>query len=203
MEEFMKYYLKDQRLADLYQNGNNRIKDYLRLIFERSYLLFVLHINDMRNNFWNELKRTKMALSKEDLHFLAKYGTGIYSGENVVHGILHGNGDGDADFDTTDVILREWRLPENIHYFGKDEVPPALLEWLNTSIEEFRNEDPIERNYYLKGVGVSFLFDDVWYRVFPSDLGVNDFTFEYYADGIMISLQSYGARYTRYEGMID
>ena len=203
MEEFIKYYLKDQRMNDLYQNGNNHIKDYLRLIFERSYLLFVLHINDMRNNFWNELKKIKTALSKEDLHFLAKYGTCIYSEENVVHGILHGNGDGDADFDTTDVILREWKLPENIHYFGKDEIPSALQEWLNTSIEEFRGEDPIDGNYYLKGVGISFLFDDAWYRVFPSDLGINDFTFEYYADGIMISLQSYGARYTRYEGMID
>lgn len=203
MEEFIKYYLKDQRLNDLYQNGNNRIKNYLWLLFERSYLLFVLHTNDMRNNFWNELNNTKRALSQEDLHFLAKYGTGIYSEENVIHGILHGNGDGDADLDTTDVILREWRLPENIHYFGKDKVPPALQEWLNTSIEEFRNENPIEGNYYLKGVGISFLFDDVWYRVFPSDLGINDFTFEYYADGIMISLQSYGARYTRYEGMID
>ena len=27
MEEFIKYYLKDQRLNDLYQNGNNRIKN--------------------------------------------------------------------------------------------------------------------------------------------------------------------------------
>ena len=203
MEEFIKYYLKDQRLNDLYQNGNNRIKNYLWLLFERSYLLFVLHTNDMRNNFWNELNNTKRALSQEDLHFLAKYSTGIYSEENVIHGILHGNGDGDADFDTTDVILREWRLPEHIHYFGKDEVPPDLREWLNASIANFRGEDPIDGNYYLKGVGISFLFDDAWYRVFPSDLGINAFTFEYYADGIMISLQSYGARYTRYEGMID
>ena len=43
MEAYLDYYLKDERFADLYNNGNERIRKYLRFIFEKSYSLFVLH----------------------------------------------------------------------------------------------------------------------------------------------------------------
>lgn len=203
MEEFIKYYLKDVRLNDLYQNGNNRVKNYLRLIFERSYLLFVNHLGDMHNGFWDELNSAKSTLSQDDLHFLAKYGAGIYAKEYVIQGILDRIGPGDSEYDTVDVILREWRIPENVHYFAKDDIPPLLQEWLDIAKKEFLTIEQIEGNWYLKHVGISFIFDEIWYRIFPSDLGINNFTFDNYAEEIMLSLQSYGARFTRYEGMID
>lgn len=204
MEKYLEYSLQNQKLADLYEHGNDRIKSYLLLIFERSYHLFVLHAKTRtRSQFWEELKRAKTALTQDDLHFLAKYGAEHYSEESFVQEILHGVGDGDSEFDTTDVLLKEWRIPKNIHYFCRGDVPPDLQKWLSDAIEDFRGESPFEGNWYLKYVRITFLFDTVWYCVFPSDLQINKFTFERYADEIMLSLQSYGARYTRYEGMID
>lgn len=43
MQDFMKYYLNNEKLSSLYEGGNERVKTYLSLIFERSYNLFVLH----------------------------------------------------------------------------------------------------------------------------------------------------------------
>lgn len=203
MKEYVEYYLKDTRLSDLFKNGSNRVKKYLQFIFERSYLLFVLHNNNMRGRFWKDCKRAKVALTKEDLNYLTKYASEIYSREDVINGILYGIGERESDTDTVEVILREWRIEEDVHYFSGNDVPLILLEWLNFVRGDFRNIQQMEGDYYLKNVCITFLFNDVWYSVFPSDLGLNDFTFEKYSDEIMLSLDSYGARNIRYSGMMD
>ena len=50
MEAYLDYYLKDERFADLYNNGNERIRKYLRLVFEKSYSLFVQHEEKRRRS---------------------------------------------------------------------------------------------------------------------------------------------------------
>lgn len=204
MQDFMKYYLNNEKLSSLYEGGNERVKTYLSLIFERSYNLFVLHGKKNRENLFKQIGDAKSKLSSEDLDYITSVGSDLYAKEAKIDWLLHGKDDGESLFDTTDVILLEWQIPQNIKYICKCEnLPTALKEWLNMARKDFKNVEPLEGEYYLKGVGTTFLFDENWYCLVPSDIGLNIYTYEHYADEISLSLQSYGARYVRYTGMID
>ena len=204
METYLGYYLKDECFADLYNNGNERIRKYLRLVFEKSYSLFVLHEGKRRRGFYAALDQAKTALTQDDYTYLLKYSYGdwIPLGTKIAN-LKNGMGNGDAENDTVDQLLQEWHIPQNVHSLQDIPLPHALQEWLDMAREDFVNVQPSEGFWYLKCVRISFLIDDTWYVVCPSHLNINEFTFEYYSDGIMLSLQSYGARFTQYEGMID
>lgn len=204
MKKYLEYYLKDERFADLYNNGNARVRKYLCLVFEKSYSLFVLHEGKRRCGFYAALDKLKAALTKDDYAYLLKHAYGDWiSLETKIANLKNGMGDGDAENDTIDQLLQEWHIPQNVHSLEDTPLPHALQEWLDMARKDFVNIQQSEGFWYLKCVRISFLFDDIWYIVSPSVLGINEFTFEHYADGIMLSLQSYGARFTRYEGMID
>lgn len=204
MKKFLGYYLKDERFADLYNNGNANVRKYLRLVFEKSYSLFVLHDDKRRHGFYDSLDKAKEALTEDDYTYLLKYAYGdwIPLATKTVN-LKNGMGDGDAENDTIDQLLQEWHIPQNVHSLEDTPLPHALQEWLDMARKDFVNIQQSEGFWYLKCVRISFLFDDIWYIVSPSVLGINEFTFEYYADEIMLSLQSYGARFTRYDGMSD
>lgn len=204
MKKFLGYYLKDERFADLYNNGNANVRKYLRLVFEKSYSLFVLHDDKRRHGFYDSLDKAKEALTEDDYTYLLKYAYGDWIPlATKTANLKNGMGDGDAENDTVDQLLQEWHIPQNVHSLQDIPLPHALQEWLDIAQKDFLYVQPSEGTWYLKCVRISFLFDDIWYIVSPSVLGINEFTFEYYADEIMLSLQSYGARFTRYEGMID
>ena len=204
MKKYLEYYLKDERFADLYNNGNARVRKYLCLVFEKSYSLFVLHEGKRRCGFYAALDKLKAALTKDDYAYLLKHAYGDWiSLETKIANLKNGMGDGDAENDTVDQLLQEWHIPQKVHSLQDIPLPHALQEWLDMARKDFVNIQQSEGFWYLKCVRISFLFDDIWYIVSPSVLGINEFTFEYYADEIMLSLQSYGARFTRYEGMID
>lgn len=204
MKKYLDYYLKDERFADLYNNGNERIRKYLHLVFEKSYSLFVLHEGKKRRRgFYADLDQAKTALTQDDYTYLLKYSKSFKSQEAQIDALRTGIGDGDAENDTVDQLLQEWHIPQNVHSLQDAPLPRALQEWLEMARKDFLTVQPCDGSWHLKYVGISFLFDDIWYIVSPSVLGINEFTFEYYADEIMLSLQSYGARFTRYEGMLD
>ncbi len=204
MKAYLKYYLKDDRFADLYDNGNARVRKYLRLMFEKSYSLFVLHGTKRRRGFYGSLDKAKSALMKDDYAYLVKYSTGDWLPlKTKIANLQNGMGDGDAEYDTVDQLLQEWHIPHDIHSLQDTALPKVLQEWLDMARKDFRSVEECNGFWYLKTVRISFLFDDTWYIVCPAHLGINEFTFEYYANEIMLSLQSYGARFTRYEGMID
>lgn len=203
MKAYLDYYLKDERFADLYNNGNERIRKYLHLVFEKSYSLFVLHEEKRRRGFYAALNQAKTALTQDDYTYLLKYSKSFKSREAQIDALRTGIGDGDAENDTVDQLLQEWHIPQNVHSLQDTPLPRALQEWLEMARKDFLTVQPCNGSWYLKYVRISFLFDDIWYIVSPSVLGINEFTFEYYADEIMLSLQSYGARFTRYEGMLD
>lgn len=204
MEKYLVYYLKNQRFADLYNNGNARIRKYLHLVFEKSYSLFVLHRKKRRHRFSALLDQSKAALTQDDYSYLLKYAYGDWVPlETKIANLKNGMGDGDAENDTVDQLLQEWHTPQNVHSLRDTPLPRALQEWLEMARKDFLTVQPCNGSWYLKCVRISFIFDDTWYVVCPSHLSINDFTFEYYADDIMLSLQSYGARFTRYEGMLD
>ena len=204
MKKFLGYYLKDERFADLYNNGNANVRKYLRLVFEKSYSLFVLHEGKRRCSFYAALDKAKAALTQDDCAYLLKYSYGDWIPlETKIANLKNGTGDGDAENDTVNQLLQEWHIPQNVHSLQDIPLPHALQEWLDIAQKDFLYVQPSEGTWYLKYVRISFLFDDIWYIVSPSVLGINEFTFEYYADEIMLSLQSYGARFTRYEGMLD
>ena len=204
MKAYLDTYLKDERFADLYHNGNARVRRYLRLVYEKSYSLFVLHEDKRRRDFYDALDKAKAALTEVDYTYLVKYAYGDWIPlETKIANLKNGMGDGDAENDTVDQLLQEWHIPQNVHSLQDIPLPHALQEWLDMAREDFVNVQPSEGFWYLKCVRISFLFDDTWYVVCPSHLNINEFTFEYYSDGIMLSLQSYGARFTQYEGMID
>ena len=204
METYLDYYLKDECFADLYNNGNERIRKYLRSVFEKSYSLFVLHEEKRRRGFYADLNQAKTALTQNDYTYLLKYSYGdwIPLGTKIAN-LKNGMGNGDAENDTVDQLLQEWHISQNVHSLQDTPLPRALQEWLDMTQKDFLTVQPCNGSYYLKNVKISFFFDDTWYVVFPSDLDINEFTFEHYADEIMLSLQSYGARFTRYEGMLD
>lgn len=204
MEAYLDYYLKDGRFADLYNNGDARVRKYLRLVFEKSYSLFVLHEEKRRCGFYDSLDKAKATLTEDDYTYLLKcaYGDWIPL-ETKIANLQNGMGDGDAENDTIDQLLQEWHIPQNVHSLKNTPLPHTLQEWLDMTRKDFLTVQPCDGSWHLKYVGISFLFDDIWYIVSPSVLGINEFTFEYYADEIMLSLQSYGARFTRYEGMLD
>ena len=204
METYLGYYLKDECFADLYNNGNERIRKYLRLVFEKSYSLFVLHEGKRRRGFYAALDQAKTALTQDDYTYLLKYSYGDWSplGTKIAN-LKNGMGNGDAENDTVDQLLQEWHISQNVHSLQDTPLPRALQEWLDMTQKDFLTVQPCNESYYLKNVKISFFFDDTWHVVFPSDLDINEFTFEHYADEIMLSLQSYGARFTRYEGMLD
>lgn len=203
MEAYLDYYLKDGRFADLYNNGDARVRKYLRLVFEKSYSLFVLHDENRRHGFYADLDQAKSALTQDDYTYLLKYSKSFKSQEAQIDALRTGIGDGDAENDTVDQLLQEWHIPQNVHSLKNTPLPHTLQEWLDMTRKDFLTVQPCDGSWHLKYVGISFLFDDIWYIVSPSVLGINEFTFEYYADEIMLSLQSYGARFTRYEGMLD
>lgn len=204
MKKFLGYYLKDERFADLYNNGNANVRKYLRLVFEKSYSLFVLHDDKRRHGFYDSLDKAKEALTEDDYTYLLKYAYGDWIPlATKTANLKNGMGDGDSENDTVDQLLQEWHIPKNARSLKDTQLPHALQEWLDMARKDFVNIQQSEGFWYLKCVRISFLFDDIWYIVSPSVLGINEFTFEHYADGIMLSLQSYGARFTRYEGMID
>lgn len=203
MKKYLDYYLKDERFTDLYINGNVRVRKYLRLVFEKSYSLFVLHDENRRHGFYADLDQAKSALTQDDYTYLLKYSKSFKSQEAQIDALRTGIGDGDAENDTVDQLLQEWHIPQNVHSLQDTPLPRALQEWLDMTQKDFLTVQPCNESYYLKNVKISFFFDDTWYVVFPSDLDINEFTFEHYADEIMLSLQSYGARFTRYEGMLD
>ena len=204
MEAYLDYYLKDGRLTDLYNNGNARVRKYLRLVFEKSYSLFVLHEEKRRRGFYDSLDKAKATLTEDDYTYLLKYAYGDWIPlETKIANLQNGMGDGDAKNDTVDQLLQEWHIPQNVHSLKNTPLPHTLQEWLDMTRKDFLTVQPCDGSWHLKYVGISFLFDDIWYIVSPSVLGINEFTFEYYADEIMLSLQSYGARFTRYEGMLD
>lgn len=204
MKKYLEYYLKNERFADLYNSGNVRVRKYLRLVFEKSYSLFVLHEGKRRCGFYTALDKSKAALTQDDCAYLLKYSYGDWlSLETKIANLQNGTGDGDAENDTVDQLLQEWHIPQNVHSLRDKPLPRALQEWLKMARKDFLTVQPCNGSWYLKYVRISFLFDDIWYIVSPSVLGINEFTFEYYADEIMLSLQSYGARFTRYEGMLD
>ena len=204
MKKYLEYYLKDERFADLYNNGNARVRKYLRLVFEKSYSLFVLHEGKRRCSFYAALDKAKAALTEDDYTYLVKYAYGDWIPlETKIANLKNGTGDGDSENDTVDQLLQEWHIPKNARSLKDTQLPRALQEWLEMARKDFLTVQPRDGSWYLKYVRITFLFDDIWYIVSPSVLGINEFTFEHYADGIMLSLQSYGARFTRYEGMID
>lgn len=204
MEKYLVYYLKDQHFADLYNNGNARIRKYLHLVFEKSYTLFVLHGKKRRHRFSSLLDQSKAALTQDDYAYLLKYAYGDWIPlETKIANLKNGMGDGDAENDTVDQLLQEWHIPQNVHSLRDTPLPRALQEWLEMARKDFLTVQPCDGSWYLKCVRISFIFDDTWYVVCPSHLSINAFTFEYYANEIMLSLQSYGARFTRYEGMLD
>ena len=204
MKAYLDTCLKDERFADLYHNGNTRVRKYLRLVFEKSYSLFVLHKDKRRRDFYNSLDKAKAALTEDDYAYLVKYAYGDWIPlETKIANLKNGMGDGDAENDTVDQLLQEWHIPQNVHSLQDIPLPRPLQEWLNIAQKDFLYVQPCNGSWYLKYVRISFLFDDIWYIVSPSVLGINEFAFEYYADEIMLSLQSYGARFTRYDGMSD
>lgn len=203
MKKYLEYYLKNERFADLYNSGNVRVRKYLRSVFEKSYSLFVLHEEKRRRGFYADLDQAKTALTQDDYTYLLKYSKSFKSQEAQIDALRTGIGDGDAENDTVDQLLQEWHIPQNVHSLQDAPLPRALQEWLEMARKDFLTVQPCDGSWHLKYVGISFLFDDIWYIVSPSVLGINEFTFEYYADEIMLSLQSYGARFTRYEGMLD
>ena len=204
MKKYLEYYLKDERFADLYNNGNARVRKYLRLVFEKSYSLVVLHEGKRRCSFYAALDKAKAALTEDDYTYLVKYAYGDWIPlETKIANLKNGTGDGDSENDTVDQLLQEWHIPKNARSLKDTQLPRALQEWLEMARKDFLTVQPRDGSWYLKYVRITFLFDDIWYIVSPSVLGINEFTFEYYADEIMLSLQSYGARFTRYEGMLD
>lgn len=204
MERYVQYYLNDKRFNDLYYGGNERVKTYLNLVFEKSYNLFVLHAEGQRAGFFDDIKNAKHALTADDLEYLITVSTDMYSKEYKINCIMNGQGEGDGENDTTDILLLEWRIPDNITDVSNcKNLPAALKEWLEMARNDFKDTELWEGEYYLKNVYISFLFDEQWYSLGPSDIGLNKYVFERYADNINLSLQSYGARYVRYHGMID
>ena len=204
MKTNLDYYLKDGRFADLYNSGNARVRKYLRLVFEKSHSLFVLHEGKRRRGFYDSLDKAKAALTEDDYTYLLKYAYGDWIPlETKIANLKNGMGDGDAENDTVDQLLQEWNIPQNVHSLLDTPLPRTLQEWLDMARKDFLTVQPRDGSWYLKYVRISFLFDDIWYVVCPSVLSIDEFTFEYYANEIMLSLQSYGARFTRYEGMLD
>ena len=204
MQDFMKYYRKEEKLGYLHERGNERVQAYLSLIFERSYNLFVLHGRENRKDLFAQIDNAKNKLTIEDLNYITSISSEMYSKEAKIDWLLNGKDDGESFFNTIDAILLEWHIPKNINYICKCEtLPNALMEWLDMAREDFKNIEPLEGEYYLKGVCTTFLFDEDWYCLVPSDIGLNIYTYDHYAEEVGLSLQSYGARHVHYNGMID
>lgn len=204
MEKYMQYYLNDSRFNGLYYGGNERVRTYLELIFEKSYNLFVLHSEGQRDEFYDDIKKAKLNLTLDDIEYLIAVSGDRYSKEYKINCLLNGKGEGDGEYDTTDTLLLEWKIPDNITDVGKcKNLPAALKEWLEMARNDFNNTELWEGEYYLKNVYISFLFDEQWFSLCPCDIGLNEYVFERYADDLNLSLQSYGARFVRYHGMID
>ena len=99
MEKYLDYYLKDERFTDLYNNGNVRVRKYLRSVFEKSYSLFVLHEEKRRRGFYADLNQAKTALTQDDYTYLLKYSKSFKSQEAQIDALRTGIGDGDAEND--------------------------------------------------------------------------------------------------------
>ncbi len=211
MEAYLDYYLKDERFADLYNNGNERIRKYLHLVFEKSYLLFVLHEDIERKMLNKAIDDAKKQLTDEDELYLIKYSQSPYLTVSKLDWFRHGNGDcygfGQAEHNTINVLLQENLSPCKIKHIDDATFPILLSDWVRQTKELFakckRTTPVTTENYSNDKWSITFLFDETWYILSPSDFNTDLLTFDSHALELMERLQQMGARCTRYSGFLD
>ena len=191
------HYSYNQPLVNVYHLSNDRIKAYLSLLFVRSYTLFVLHDGEVSSSFLPDLKDARTKLTDEDLKKIASTHK-LISEKDCINQIMHG--------DTMDVL--EWEIPggknggKKIGLGEGEDLPHILREWIESARLKYQGMN-LQAEYYLKFVYISFKYDEVWYELDASGMGVNREAFDYIAYDLVQGLRSIGARWAFYHGQLD